>query len=57
LVRFKSYYKKCLANEKILVTPHIAFATEQARKNAAETVVQNVESFLEGNPQNVVVNK
>ena len=51
------FYKKALSNEKILVTPHIAFATMQAKANAAEAVVKNVEAFLSGNPQNVLDKK
>ena len=48
------FYKKCLSNEKILVTPHVAAVTEQSAANAAEILVQNVEAFLAGTPQNVI---
>lgn len=48
------FYKKCLTNEKILVTPHVAAVTEGSRANAMETLVQNVESFAKGTPQNVL---
>lgn len=49
-----AFYKKCLTNDKILVTPHIAAITETARANAMETLVQNVEAFAKGVPQNIL---
>ena len=51
------FYRKTLNHEKILVTPHIAFATQQAKKNGLETVVKNIEAFISGNPCNLVVKK
>lgn len=48
------FYKMMFANEKILVTPHVAFATEQAGANGAEFLVQNVESYLAGTPKNII---
>jgi glycerate dehydrogenase len=48
------FYKKCLSNEKILVTPHVAGVTKQAATNGLEIMVQNVEKYLAGTPQNVV---
>lgn len=48
------FYKKCMSNEKILVTPHIAGVTTQASKNGIEIMVQNVEAYLSGTPKNVV---
>ncbi len=36
------------------ITPHIAWATIAARKRLLQTAVDNVASFLEGKPQNVV---
>ncbi|MFY9227947.1 MAG: NAD(P)-dependent oxidoreductase [Candidatus Microsaccharimonas sp.] len=48
------FYKKCLSNEKILVTPHVAGVTKQASINGLEIMMQNVESYLNGKPQNVL---
>lgn len=48
------FYKKCMSNEKILVTPHVAGVTKQAAANGIELLVQNVESYLNGNPQNIL---
>jgi glycerate dehydrogenase len=36
------------------VTPHIAWATVEARQRLLETVVANVANFLAGKPTNVV---
>ncbi len=48
------FYKKCLAHEKVLVTPHIAFATKEASANGRETAVRNIEAYLGGKPQNIL---
>ncbi|ULL14873.1 D-2-hydroxyacid dehydrogenase [Paenibacillus sp. H1-7] len=37
-----------------IITPHIAWATREARGRLLQTAVDNVRSFLEGNPQNIV---
>lgn len=50
-------YQKALSNEKILVTPHVAFSTEQAIKNGREIAIQNIESFLRGEPRNILKKK
>lgn len=49
-----AFYQKCLSNQKIVVTPHVAGVTEGARANAMETLVQNVEAFVKGTPQNIL---
>ncbi len=38
----------------VLITPHIAWATQEARCRLMKTTVQNVRAFLLGKPQNVV---
>ncbi|MEN8127848.1 MAG: D-2-hydroxyacid dehydrogenase, partial [Planctomycetota bacterium] len=37
-----------------LITPHIAWATLEARKRLMQTTAENVEAFINGNPTNVV---
>jgi glycerate dehydrogenase len=37
-----------------LITPHIAWASEKARRRLLETVAENVRAFAAGKPQNVV---
>ncbi|WP_098743823.1 D-2-hydroxyacid dehydrogenase [Paenibacillus sp. EZ-K15] len=37
-----------------IITPHIAWATREARGRLLQTAVDNVRSFLDGKPQNVV---
>ncbi|NTU98502.1 hypothetical protein HGA64_00630 [Candidatus Falkowbacteria bacterium] len=51
------FYQKALSNPKILVTPHIAFSTKQAVANSREIAVQNIESFLKGEPKNILKKK
>ncbi len=48
------FYKKALSNPKILVTPHIAFSTKQASVNGREFALKNIESFIDGNPINIL---
>jgi glycerate dehydrogenase len=38
----------------LIVTPHMAFASEVALGNLAEQLIANIESFLAGHPRNVV---
>ena len=49
-----AFYQKCISNEKILVTPHVAGITKQAATNGIEILVKNVEMYLAGTPQNIV---
>ena len=51
------FYQKAMSNPKILVTPHIAFSTKQASANGREIAIQNIESFLEGKPKNILKKK
>ena len=37
-----------------IITPHIAWATKEARTRLMETVVSNLAAFIKGNPVNVV---
>lgn len=48
------FYKKCLSNNNVLVTPHVAGVTKQAAANGLEIMVQNVESYVAGEPQNIL---
>jgi glycerate dehydrogenase len=43
-----------LHTKNCIVTPHIAWATKEARTRLIETVVANLRAFLEGRPVNVV---
>ena len=49
-----AFYQKCLAHEKILVTPHVAFATKEASANGREIAIQNIEAYVRGKPQNIL---
>ncbi len=39
---------------RCIITPHIAWATRAARRRMMQTATDNIEAFLNGNPQNVV---
>jgi len=43
------------AGENLVVTPHIAWATDEARQNAIDELAANVEAFLAGEERNRVV--
>jgi glycerate dehydrogenase len=43
-----------LAARNCLITPHIAWATQEARQRLLETTIANVVNFLAGRPANVV---
>lgn len=49
------FYQKALGQPKILVTPHVAWSTKQAATNGVEIAVQNIEAFLKGCPQNILM--
>ena len=40
--------------ENAFITPHIAWATEEARSRLIAVAIDNVKAFVEGKPQNVV---
>jgi glycerate dehydrogenase len=44
-----------LSAPRCLITPHRAWATEDARKRLMQCITQNLRCFLEGTPRNVVV--
>jgi len=43
-----------LAAKNCFITPHTAWATHAARERLMRTVVENVQAFLAGRPQNIV---
>ena len=43
-----------LEAENIIITPHIAWASKEARTRLLQTTIDNIEAFLEGKPINVV---
>ena len=47
-------YQKMLNHPKVLVTPHIAYNSEKSRKTGADIMIDNVETYIKGKPQNVV---
>jgi glycerate dehydrogenase len=43
-----------LAAKNCLITPHMAWATYEARSRLMDTAVENIAAFVAGKPQNVV---
>jgi len=41
-------------SSKLIITPHIAWATVEARKRVVEEVYKNIEAFLKGEERNIV---
>jgi len=48
------FYQKVLTNQKILVTPHVAFSSKFASANGKEFAVQNIEAYVAGNPIRII---
>lgn len=40
--------------EKLLITPHIAWATSEARQRCVDVVTDNIRAYLRGEPRNIV---
>lgn len=45
----------CLQLPNLVITPHMAFASESTLAALAEQLLSNIEAFVEGHPRNVVV--
>lgn len=43
-----------LHRDNVIITPHVAFYSVEAEHRIIDTTVENIESFLQGNPQNMV---
>jgi D-3-phosphoglycerate dehydrogenase len=43
-----------LGSDKVLLTPHIAFLSEESLDECTSVTVDNIRGFLQGDPQNVV---
>jgi len=47
-------YEALLGRPNFILTPHIAWASDQAMSTVAATTIRNIENFVAGNPTNVV---
>ena len=46
-----------LANlSNVILTPHIAWASQQAMQTLADQLINNIEAFVAGKPKNSVIN-
>jgi phosphoglycerate dehydrogenase-like enzyme len=48
------YYQKLLAHHKIFVTPHIAYSSVKSSLMGNDVMIDNVEAWIKGNPQNIL---
>ena len=54
MLRNLLYAHTLMNRENVVITPHIAFDSREARLRIVETTARNILSFLAGNPENVV---
>ena len=47
-------YRKLLQHPKILVTPHVAYNSENARQTGGDIMIDNVEAWIKGHPLHVI---
>ena len=47
-------YNPLLTAPNCIITPHIAWAPKESRQRLLDCCVENIRSYLAGNPQNVV---
>lgn len=47
-------YQKLLSHPKVLVTPHVSYNSEMSREMGADIMIDNVEAWLKGTPQNTL---
>lgn len=47
-------YKKLLKHPKVLVTPHISYNSQKSMEIGANIMIDNVEAWIKGKPQNIV---
>ena len=41
-------------SQKLIITPHVAWATSEARRRCVDVVAENIKAFLRGEEQNIV---
>lgn len=50
----KNPLSKIMDSNKLIITPHLAWASVEARQRCVDIAYENVKCFLEGNPVNIV---
>lgn len=43
-----------LKTDKCIITPHMAWVPKESRQRLLDTVVENIQAYIEGRPQNIV---
>lgn len=49
------YYKKLLSHPKVFTTPHISYSSEMSAKVGNDIMIDNVEAWISGHPQNILI--
>ena len=47
-------YSLLRQHPKVIATPHISYNSEMSRKRGADIMIDNIEAYINGNPQNIV---
>lgn len=50
------FYKRLQKHSKVLATPHISFNTDVTQRIRNDMMIDNIEAWINGNPQNVLNN-
>lgn len=50
-------YKKLIAHPKVIATPHISWSAGKSLQTGNDIMIDNVEAFINGKPQNIVGGK
>lgn len=48
------HYQRLLKHQKVLVTPHISYSSDMSSQRGNDIMIDNVEAYINGTPQNVV---
>lgn len=48
------HYQRLLKHPKVLVTPHISYSSDMSSQRGNDIMIDNVEAYINGTPQNVV---
>lgn len=49
-----SFYKRFSSYPKVLATPHIAFFTDASTRDENDMMIDNIEAWIKGKPENIV---
>jgi glycerate dehydrogenase len=56
-IEYQSKFKQFASDKRLVLTPHIAYDTVEADIRRLDTCVANIQSFVEGSPNNIINDK